>query len=90
MNGRIPEFQVVEYTQEEYISDMKQLLKEKGLRKAVEEFCNKIEKDATCLSYGGYRSVQEYLKDIMVLIELYEEGKFEALFNPSEGEKDED
>ena len=86
MNGRIPEFMVVEYTQEEYEADMRQKLKEEGLYKAAKEFCDKIEADASVLSYGGHRGIQEYLNDILTLIRLYEEketshGKVECCAN---------
>lgn len=70
MNGKVPEFQVVEYTQEEYVEDMKKILEEKGLHDSIKEICDKIDVYASCLSYGGHRCIQEYLNDILVLIDL--------------------
>ena len=62
--------EIKEYTPEQYRADMQKLLKEKGLQGAVEVYCDKIEEVASCLSYIGHREIQEYLCDILFLIEL--------------------
>ena len=64
------EFTLREYTQEEYEADMKKLLKEKGLHDAVEKYCDDINSYASALSYIGHRGIQEFLCDILFLIDL--------------------
>ena len=63
------EFNLREYTQEEYEADMKKLLAEKGLYDAVKVYCDKINDVASNLSYVEYRDIQEFLCDILYLIE---------------------
>ena len=64
------EFKLRIYTQEEYESDMRKLLDEKGLHDAVEIYCDKIDEVAGCLSYISHRDIQEFLCDILFLIQL--------------------
>lgn len=59
-----------EYTEEEYKADMQKLLAEKGLYNAVKVYCDKIDEVASNLGYLGHRDIQEYLCDILCLIEL--------------------
>ena len=61
---------IVEMTPEEYHDDMRKKLKEKGLREAVKEYCDKIDDAVSGTNYEVHRSVQEYLCDIQTLIEL--------------------
>ena len=63
------EFNLKEYTQEEYEADMKKLLAEKGLYDAVKVYCDKINDVASNLSYVEHRDIQEFLCDILYLIE---------------------
>lgn len=67
----MPEFTLREYTPEEYEKDMKELLKEKGLKGAVKKYLDSINSEATRLRYLQCRSIQECLCDIDYLIELY-------------------
>lgn len=69
------DFTLKEYTQEEYDSDMKKLLKEKGLHDAVEGICDRINSVSSVLSYTGHREIQELMCDILYLIELSETNK---------------
>ena len=64
------EYTVKEYTQKEYKADMQKLLEEKGLYKAVEDKCDRINSLASALSYLPHREIQELMCDIMFLIEL--------------------
>ena len=64
------EFTLREYPQEEYETDMKKLLKEKGLHDAVEHFADRINSLASVLNYVAHREVQECLCDILFLIDL--------------------
>ena len=64
------EFTLTEYTQEEYKADMQKLLQEKGLYKAVEDKCDRINSLASALSYLPHREIQELMCDILFLIEL--------------------
>ncbi len=66
-------FNLVEYTEEEYKADMQKLLAEKGLHDAVEVYCDKINEVAGVLSYLPHRDIQEFLSDILYLIDLYKE-----------------
>ena len=68
------QFDLREYTQEEYTTDMQKLLVEKGLRDAVKEYCDKIDEIASGLSYVPHRNIQEFLCDILFLIELDKAG----------------
>ena len=65
------EFTLKEYTHEEYKADMQKLLKEKGLYKAVEDKCDKINSLSSVLSYLPHREIQELMCDILFLIELH-------------------
>lgn len=67
------EYTLREYTQEEYKADMQKLLKEKGLYKAVEDKCDKINSLSSVLSYLPHREIQEIMCDILFLIELDKE-----------------
>lgn len=71
------EFTLREYPQEEYEADMKKLLKEKGLRDAVDHFADRINSLASVLNYGAHREVQECLCDILFLIDLDKENQHE-------------
>ena len=62
--------EIKEYTPEQYRADMQKLLEEKGLKGAVEVYCDKIDEIERCLSYISHREIQEYLCDILFLIEL--------------------
>ena len=62
-------FTLREYTQEEYEADMDKLLKEKGLYGAVKVYCDKINEVAEGLSYVPHRDIQEFLCNILYLIE---------------------
>ena len=64
-------YELKEYTQKEYEADMTALLEEKGLHGAVEEFCDRINDEASALRYVGHRSVQEYLNDILFLVDKH-------------------
>lgn len=66
-------FNLVEYTEEEYKADMQKLLAEKGLHDAVEVYCDKIDEVAGVLSYVPHRTIQEFLCDILYLIDLEKE-----------------
>lgn len=68
------QFDLREYTQEEYTADMQKLLAEKGLRDAVKKYCDKIDDIASGLSYVPHRDIQEFLCDILFLIELDKAG----------------
>ena len=59
-----------EYTKEEYKADMKKLLEEKGLYEAVKVYCDKIDEVAGNWGYVDHRDIQEFLCDILYLIEL--------------------
>lgn len=61
-----------EYTKEEEIADMQKLLNQKGFAGAVEFYCDKVDEVASQLSYLPHRDIQEYLCDIMKVVELYE------------------
>lgn len=65
------DFTLKEYTQEQYEADMIKLLNEKGLHDAVEEFCDKINDEASFLGYVPHRTIQEYLCDILFLVEKH-------------------
>ena len=69
------DFTLKEYTQEEYESDMKKLLKEKGLHNAVEGICDRINSVSSVLRYPAHREIQELMCDILYLIELSETNK---------------
>ena len=64
------EFTLREYTKEEYKADMQKLLSEKGLYGAVEFYCDKINDVTKDLSYLQRREIQEYLCDILYLVEM--------------------
>lgn len=66
----MPNYTLREYTQEEYEADMQKLLTEKGLRDAVEKYCDRINDVSSALGYVQHREVQECLCDILYLIEL--------------------
>ena len=66
------EITLKEYTQEEYEADMKKLLTEKGLKGAVKEYLDKIDEEVSGTRYIMHRAVQEYLCDVLYLVELYE------------------
>lgn len=66
------EFTLKEYTVEEYDRDMKDLLKSKGLTNAVKVYCDKIDEETRSTGYIMHRTVQEYLCDILYLVELSE------------------
>ena len=68
----------VEYTEEQYQSDMQKLLAEKGLHDAVEIYCDKINEVAGVLTYVSHRDIQEFLCDILYLIDLEKEQKDES------------
>ena len=59
-----------EYTQEQYKADMQKLLTEKGLKDAVQIYADKINEEVSGTGYVMHRTVQEYLCDILYLIEL--------------------
>lgn len=59
-----------EYTREEYKADMQNLLAKKGLHDSVKIYCDKIEEITSQLSYVPHRDIQEFLSDILFLIEL--------------------
>lgn len=61
-----------EYTKEEELADKRKLLNQKGLAGAVEFYCDKVDEVASQLSYLPHRDIQEYLCDIMALVDLYE------------------
>lgn len=69
------EFNLVEYTQEEYEADMKKLLAEKGLHDAVESKCDRINSISSVLGYVAHREIQELMCDILYLIELEQTGE---------------
>ena len=69
------DFTLREYTQEEYKADMQKLLEEKGLYKAVEDKCDRINSLSSTLSYLPHREIQELMCDILFLIELQESEK---------------
>ncbi len=66
-------FSLVEYTEKEYRTDMQKLLAEKGLHDAVEIYCDKINEVACVLTYVPHRHIQEFLCDILYLIDLDKE-----------------
>ena len=68
---KMPEFTLREYSSKEYKKDMKKLLKEKGLKKAVNIYLNDINSEAVGLRYLKCRAIQEHLCDISYLIDLY-------------------
>ena len=68
----------MEVTIKEYKVDMQKLLVEKGLYGAVKEYCDKIDDVTRCLSYDSHRDIQEYLCDILNLVEFSEKDKKEA------------
>ena len=67
-------FDLKEYTIGEYKADMQKLLSEKGLRDAVKVYIDKIDEEVEIsgVGYVMHRTVQEYLCDILYLIELSE------------------
>lgn len=65
------EFKLKEYTQEEYESDMKNLIKEKGLKGAVEEYLDKIVDETSGLPYIPNMSIKEWACDILNILDLY-------------------
>ena len=65
------DFQLKEYTQEEYESDMKNLIKEKGLKGAVEEYLDKIVEETSGLPYIPNMNVKEWACDIINILDLY-------------------
>ena len=66
-----------EYPQEEYKADMKKMLEEKGLSKAVKHYLDEIDRECreVNLSYIPHRTIQEFLCDVLFLCELYEKEK---------------
>ena len=56
-----------ENTQEKYKSDMKKMLEEKGLSKAVKKYADKIDQECRYMGvpYLTHRSIQESLCDIL-------------------------
>lgn len=64
------EFTIKEYTEEEYKADMQKLLEEKGLYKAVEDKCDRINSLSSTLRYLPHREIQELMCDILFLIDL--------------------
>ena len=66
------EITLKEYTHEEYETDMRKLLVEKGLKGAVKEYLDKIDEEVSGTRYIMHRTVQEYLCDVLYLVELYE------------------
>lgn len=58
-----------EYPQEEYEQDMKTLLTENGLYGAVKIYANKINEEVADSGYITHRAVQEYLCDILFLVQ---------------------
>ena len=69
------EYTLKEYTQDEYKTDMQKLLDEKGLYKAVEDKCDRINSLTSALSYLPHREIQELMCDILYLIELERTGE---------------
>lgn len=67
------EFTLREYTQEEYKAEMQRLLAEKGLHDAVKEYCDEINDTASALPYVPHRIIQEFLCNILFLIDLDKE-----------------
>ncbi len=65
-------FSLKEYTPEEYERDMRKLLSEKGLHGAVETYADLIESLMHDINAGylTIATVQEYLCDILYLIDL--------------------
>ena len=59
-----------EYTKDEYKADMQKLLEEKGLYNAVKIYCDKIDEVASDFGYISHRDIQEFLCDILYLIEI--------------------
>ena len=64
------EFNLREYTQDEYKADMQKLLEEKGLYDAVKIYCDKINEVASSFGYISHMDIQEFLCDILYLIEI--------------------
>lgn len=73
------DFTLREYTKEEYEADMKKILEEKGLYRAVKEIGDQINEDASDLSYLLHRDIQEKLCDILNLIKLDMKSREEEL-----------
>ena len=68
------DFGLREYTNEKYTEDMKNLLDEKGLKESVKVYLDKIDEEVSSTGYIMHRTVQEYLCDILYLVELVEKG----------------
>ncbi len=66
------DFDLKEYTNEEYEADMKAKLKELGLYKAVKEILDDIVEENRGLSYMHFSLMAEWACDILKLIELAE------------------
>lgn len=70
----MPELTIKEYTKEEYERDLKNLLCDKGLKGAVKEYCDKINEEVSGTGYIIHSTVQEFLNDILNLIDFYNNG----------------
>lgn len=71
-NAKNKEFTIKVYTQKQYDKEMRELLKEKGLHGAVEEFTDKINDIAVNWGYVAHMDVVEFLNDILFLIDIHE------------------
>lgn len=64
-------FELREYTEEEYQTDLRKELTEGCLLKAVHKRCDEINYLSSDLRYALYRSIQEQLVEIEDLVKLY-------------------
>lgn len=68
--AKYPEFEIREYTPDEYKADMLMLLNKKGLYDAVKVYLDKIMEEASNLSYIPHMTIAEFCNDVLFLVEM--------------------
>ena len=75
MTKMLYDFDLKEYTKEEYETDMKAKIKELGLYKAVEKILDEMVDENRNFGYAHFSLMTEWACDILKLIELAESEK---------------
>lgn len=65
-------FELREYSNEEYMRDMRKRVEDKGLKGSVEEVLDNIVHETSGMPYIPSRNVQEWANDILTLIDISE------------------
>lgn len=68
--AKTKEYTLRKYTQKQYLSDLKNEIKENGLQKSIQKRCDEINHLCKPLGYIEHRSVQEQLVEILDLIKI--------------------